>query len=142
MGSTWFSSTFVSFLIFRQIKNGRPNFLGGTNYAERLNYLVLPLYFNFRNLKDPNSSSLIRFQWVLNDSPVLFSIFWNFVKVKRGGLISWGKQFRRMAELFALPFYISFSEIWRTQNFRHSLDSNGFHMIQQYFYHFFKISSN
>ena len=45
------------------------------------------LYFNFRNLKEPNSWSFIRFQCILYDSAVLFSGFWNFLKLKRGGLI-------------------------------------------------------
>ena len=91
MHSTWFSSTFLSSLKFPKIKKGGCNFLEGTNSAEWLNYLVPPLlYLNFRNLKDPNCSS-IRFQWVLHYSAVLFSIFWNFLKWKRGELISWGE---------------------------------------------------
>ena len=59
--------------------------------APQLNYLFPLLYFTFRNLKGPNSSSLIRFQCILDDSAVLFSIFWNFLKLKRGDLISWGE---------------------------------------------------
>ena len=58
------------------------------------------LYFNFRNLKDPNCSSSIRFQCVLHDAVVLLSRFWNFLKLKSGDLISWGKQFCRTAGLF------------------------------------------
>ena len=42
------------------------------------------LYFNFRNLKHPKSLSFIRFEWVLHDSPALFSIFWNFLKLRDG----------------------------------------------------------
>ena len=91
MHSTWFSSTFLSFLKFPQIKDGGPNFLGGTNSPEPLNYLVPLLYLNFRNLKDPSSSSFIRLQRVLHDSGLVFSVFWNFLKLKRGDLISWGE---------------------------------------------------
>ena len=47
------------------------------------------LYFSFRNLKHPNFSSFIRFQLVLHDSAALCSIFWNFLKLKRGNLMSW-----------------------------------------------------
>ena len=46
------------------------------------------LYFNFRKLKHPNSLSFIRFEWVLHDTPALFSIFWNFLKLKRRDPIS------------------------------------------------------
>ena len=49
------------------------------------------LYFNFKNLRDPNSSSSSRFQCILHDSAVLFSVFSNFLKLKRGDLISWGE---------------------------------------------------
>ena len=40
MGTTWFTSTFLNFLKFTQIKEGGPDFLVGTNSAERQNYLV------------------------------------------------------------------------------------------------------
>ena len=62
-----------------------------TNYAERLNYLNPLLFFSFKKLNDANSSSFIRFDWILHDSAVLFSYFENFLKFKRGDLISWGK---------------------------------------------------
>ena len=48
------------------------------------------LHFNFRSLKDPISSSFIRFQCILHDSAVLFSGFWNFFKLKSGDLIFLG----------------------------------------------------
>ena len=56
-----------------------------TNYAERLNYLNPLLFFSFKKLNDANSSSFIRFDWILHDSAVLFSYFENFLKFKRGG---------------------------------------------------------
>ena len=36
------------------------------------------LYFNIKHLKDPNSSSFIRFQYILHDSAVLFSVFLSY----------------------------------------------------------------
>ena len=48
------------------------------------------LYFNFRSLKDPNSFSFMRFSCFLHDSVVLFQAFRNFLKLKRGDLISLG----------------------------------------------------
>ena len=44
---TWFSITFLRFLKFRQIKKGGRNFLGRTNSAERMNYLVPLSVFQF-----------------------------------------------------------------------------------------------
>ena len=52
---------------------GVPQFLGETNSAEWLNYLV------------PPSLSFIRFHWILHDSAVILSYFENFLKLKRGG---------------------------------------------------------
>ena len=91
MGYKWFTSTIVSFLRFLQIKEGRPNFLGWTNSVERLHHLVSLLYFSFRNLKDPNSSRFISYQWVLDEATLILSIFWNLFKLRRGDLISWGE---------------------------------------------------
>ena len=142
MLSTWFSSTFVSFLKFSQIKEGGPNFLGEPILQNGWIIWSPLLYFNLRNLRDPNSSSFSRFQCILHDSAVLLWVFLNFLKLKRGDLISWGNQFCRTAELFGPPFCISIWEIWGTQILRHSVDFNAFYMIQQYFCQFFKIFSN
>ena len=49
------------------------------------------LYFNFKNLRDPNSLSSSRFQCILHDSEVLFSFFSNFLKLNRRDIISWGE---------------------------------------------------
>ena len=51
MGSNRFTSTFLNFLKFSQIKEGGPNFLVGTNSAERLNYLVPPSVFQFQKFE-------------------------------------------------------------------------------------------
>ena len=100
------------------------------------------LYFNFKNLRDPNSSSSSRFQCILHDSAVVFSFFWYFLKLKRGYLISWRDQFCRTAELFGPPFSISIFKIWAIQILHHPVDFNAFYSIMQYFSHFLQISSN
>ena len=46
--------------------------------------------FNFKIFKDPNSLSYIRFQCILHDSGVRFSVSLNFYILKMGELISWG----------------------------------------------------
>ena len=91
MHSTRISSSFLNFFKFPQIKEGGPNFLGGTNSAERLNYFFPLVYFNSKNLRYPNYSSSSRFQCILHDSAVLLSVFSNFLKLKRGYLISSGE---------------------------------------------------
>ena len=104
--------------------------------------LSLLVYFNFKNLRDPNSSPSSRFQCILHDWEVLFSYFSNFLKLKRGDLISWEKQFCRMAELFGPPFCIWILKIWGIQILHRPVDFNAFYTIQQYFSQFFQISSN
>ena len=47
------------------------------------------LYFNVKHLKDPNSSSFIRFKCSIHDSAVLLSVFESFRELKREDLISW-----------------------------------------------------
>ena len=91
MHSTRFSSTFLSFFKFSQIKGGdliswvEPILQNGWTIWSPL------LYFNFKNLRGPNSSSSSRFQCILHDSAVLFLVFSNFLKLKRGDLISCGE---------------------------------------------------
>ena len=43
------------------------------------------LYFNIKHLKDPNSSSFVKFQCIPNESAVLFSLIENFLKIQRDG---------------------------------------------------------
>ena len=64
------------------------------------------LLFNFKSFMDPNSSSLIRSQCILHDGGILFSQSWNFYKLKRGDLISWGNQFCRRPELLGPLLFI------------------------------------
>ena len=91
MGYTWLSSTFLSFFKFPQIKEERLNSWEEPILENGWIIWFALLYLNFRNFRDPNSLSFIRFQWVLHDSAVLFSVFWNFLKLKRRDIISWGE---------------------------------------------------
>ena len=118
---------------FLKLKGG-PNFWGEANSAEGLRYLVPPLllYFMFRNLKDPNSLSIIRFQWflrnslsfftfqcVLHDSVVLFSVIWDFLKLKRGDLISWGEPILQNSWIIWSPLLC-----FNFRNFKHTNSSS------------------
>ena len=60
------------------------NFLWGNNSAKQLNYLLIFLYFNVKDMKSPNSSSFIRVQCILHDSSVLLSFSQNILKLMRG----------------------------------------------------------
>ena len=80
------------------------------------------LYFNFRSLKDPNSLSFIRFQYILHDSAVFFSGFWKFIKLKRGDLISW-------REPILQNVWIIWSPLWYF-NFRSLKDPNSWSFIR------------
>ena len=65
------------------------------------------LYFNFKSFLNPNSLSFIRFQWFLHNSGVLFSESWNFLKSKRGDLISGGNQLWWMSKIFGSLLYFN-----------------------------------
>ena len=99
-------------------------------------------YFNSRNFRDSNSLSFIALQWVPICSPLLFSIFWNFLKLKSGDLFSWWEPILHRGQLFGPPSFILILEIWSIQIPSHSLDFSRFDMIHQYFSQFFHISSN
>ena len=101
------------------------------------------LYFNFESFVDQNSLRIIRFQWILYDSGILFASCWNFYKLKRGeeGLIAGGNQFWRKPELFGPPFCRYFLKVLYPQFHSHSLDLNASCMIQEYFSHSIEIST-
>ena len=141
MHSAWCRSTFLKVLKFLQIKEEGPNFLGEP-ILQNVGIIWSPLlYFNFKSFMDQNFSSLIRFQSNL-DQGVLFSETWNFHKVKRGDLISWGNKFCRKSELFGLPFCISILKVLWTKILRHHLDFNAFFIIKEYFSQSLAISKN
>ena len=81
----------------------RGEVISGGNQFCRMFELFGP---NFKSFLNQNSSSLIRFQSSLHESGTFSSESWNFLKLKRGELISGGNQFFRMSELFGPPFCI------------------------------------
>ena len=103
---------------------------GGIQFCSKLIICSPFLKLNFKSFVDQNSSSFIRFQYILHDSWLLFSESWNFCKLKRGDLISWGNQFSRNSEFLGPPFCISILKVLWTQIFWHSLDFNAFSIIQ------------
>ena len=134
MHYTWFSSTFLRFLTFSQIKNGGPNFLRGTNSAKLLNYLAPFLYLGFKNLKDPNFLSLITFQSILHDSAVLFSVFKNLITLERGrpNFLRGVNSAERLNYLVSF-LYFNFKYLEHL-NSSSLIDFNAFYMIQHYFF--------
>ena len=134
--------TFLRVLKFLQIKEGGPNFWGEP-ILQNVWIIWSPLlYFNFKSFLDPNSSPFISFQCILYDSGVLLSGFLNFYKLKRGDLISGGKLFCRMSELFGAPFVLSILKVLWTEILRHSLDFSPFCMNQEDFSQSPEISAN
>ena len=53
MNSALFSSTFLEVFEFAKIKEGEPDFYGGPNFTEPLNYLVLPSVYQFKKFSGP-----------------------------------------------------------------------------------------
>ena len=142
MHFVWFRSTSLRVFKFLQIKEGGPNFWGEP-ILQNVWIIWSPLlYFNFKSFLDQNSSSLIRFQSILHESGRLSSESWNFLKLKRGELISGGNQFCRMSELFGPTFCISILKVLWTQILHHSLDFSHFCINLEYFSQSPEISGN
>ena len=129
MHSAWFKSTFCRVLKFLQIKEGGPNFCGEPILQKVWIIGSAFLYFNFKSFMDPNSSPFIRFQCILHDIGVLFSVSWNLFKLKMGDLISGDNQFCSKSKLFGPPFCISILKVWWTQFLPHPLGFKAFCMI-------------
>ena len=142
MRSVWSRRIFVRLLKFLQINEGGSNFWGEPILRKAWIISFPLLDFSFKHFKDPNSLSFIRFQYILLDSGVSFSDFWNFYKLKRWDLISGGNQFCRKSELFGPPFCTSISKLSRTQILYRLLDFSAFCMIQKNFCQTFEISRN
>ena len=142
MHFVWLKSASVRVLKFLQIKEGGPNFWGEPILQNDWIIWSPLLYFNFKSFLDPNSSSFIRFQYILYDSGVLLSRFSNLYKLKRGDVISAGNHFRRMSELFGPPFCISILKVPLTQILHHSLDFSLFCLNQGDFSQSPEISTN
>ena len=142
MHCAWFRSTFLRALIFLQIKDGGAN-LWWEPILQNVWIIWSPLlYFNSKSFMEPNSLSLIRFLCIGHDTGVLLKEPWNFYKLKRGDLISWGNQFCRMSKLFGSHFCFSILKVLWTQIHSHFLDFNALVMIQEYFSQSLEISTN
>ena len=142
MNFVWFRRAILRVLKFLKIKEG-----GIISWGEPVlqsGWIILSplLYFNFKSFNNPISSSFIRLQCILHNSGVIFSDFWNFVKLKRGNQISGENQFYRKFELFGPPFCISILKYSRNQFLRHSLDFIAFCRTQEKFPQTFEISIN
>ena len=142
MHFAWCRSTFLRLVKLLKIKERGPNFLGEPFLRNVWITWSPHLYFNFKSFMDPNSSSFMRVQCILHDSGVFFSESWNFYKLKRGDLISWGNQFCRMSELLGPPFCISILKVLWSQILHQQLHFNAFSMIQEYFSQSLEISRN
>ena len=142
MHSAWFRSTSCRVLKFLQIKEGGPNFCGEPILQKVWIIGSAFLYFNFKSFMDPNSSPFIRFQCILHDIGVLFSVSWNLFKLKMGDLISGDNQFCSKSKLFGPPFCISILKVLLTQIHHHSIDFNPFCMIEGYFSQSLEMSKN
>ena len=139
MHSACFSSTFLRVFKFLQIKVGGPNFWGEPILHKVWIIWSRLLFFNFKNLMERNSSSLIRFQCIVHHLELLFSEPWNFYKLKRGDLISGANQFAEYLNYLVPPSV--FQVLW-SQTLHHSLDFNAFCMMQEYFSQSLEMSTN
>ena len=93
MHSAWFRSAFLKVLKFLQIKEEGSNFWAGTILQKIWTIWSPVLHYNFKNFRDANSFSFIRFQCIFYVIfyEKLLSGFWNFCKLEKGNLISGGK---------------------------------------------------
>ena len=115
MQSSCLRSTFLRVLNILQIKNEGTNFWGQPILEKVWIIWFRFLYLTFKSFKNLNSSSFIRFQYILYDSVGILSDFSNFFKLKREDLIFWGNQFCRKSELFGPPFSVSMTKVSCTE---------------------------
>ena len=87
----WFRSTSHRVFKILQIKEGGFNFWGEPIFQNLWIIWSPLLYLSLKSPMDQNSSSFIRFQFILHESGRLFSDSWRFYKLKRGGPNFWGK---------------------------------------------------
>ena len=121
MHSSWFRSTFLRVLKFLQIKEGEANFWAEP-ILQKNSIICSPiLYFNFKCFVDWNSWSFIRFQCILHDSAVLFSVL-KFLEIKEGGPNFCGKPIlQKVWIIWSLVVYL---------NFKSFLDPTSFSFIR------------
>ena len=142
MHFVWLKSTSLRVFKFVQIKVGGFNFWGEPIFQNVWIIWSPLLYLSLKSPMDQNSSSFIRFQFILLESGKLFSESWRFYKLKRGDIISGGNQFCRMSELFCPTSCIWILKVFQTQILHHSLHFIVFCMIQEYFSKCPEISTN
>ena len=136
MHFVWFSSTSLRVLKFVEIKEGGFNFWGEP-ILQNVWIIWSPLlYLSLKSPSDQNSSSFIRFQFILHESGSLFWESLSFYKLKRGN------QFYRMSELFGPPFCISILKVLWTLILCHALDLSPLCMNEEDFSESPEISTN
>ena len=93
---------------FYKLKRGAPNFWG-KQILQKVWIIWSPiLYLNFKSFIEPHSSSLIRFQCIVQDSGVLFSESSNFHKLKKENIISWRTTFAESLNYLVPPSVFEF----------------------------------
>ena len=115
MHSAWFRSTFLRGLKFLQMKVWGPNFCVEPISLKVWIFSSPFLYFNFKSFMDSSSLSFIRFQCILHDSGVRFSVL-NFYKLKRGDLIFGEPYLQKVWIIWSPLLYFNF-KIFRDPNF-------------------------
>ena len=108
----WFRSTSHRVFKILQIKEGGFNFWGEPIF-QNLWIICSPLlYLSLKSQMDQNSSSFIRFQFILHEGGRLFSDSRRFYRLKGRDLISGRDQFFRMSELFGPHFCFSILKVF------------------------------
>ena len=151
MHTTWFRSNFLRVFKFPKIKGGRGDLISSGHPILQNGWIITSplLYFNLESFRDPNSSSLTRFQCILHGSGALFSVLSNFLKLKRGPNFL-GITFSAEWLNYYVPtpppptprFSVSIWTVLRTQILCHSLGFNAFCMVQECFCQTFETSTN
>ena len=131
MQFVWFRGISLRVLKFKEIKEGWFSFWGEPIFQNVWIIFSPLLYLSLKSPMDQNSSSFIRFQFIVHESGRLFWESWSFYKLRRMNLISGGNQFCRISELFVPPFCISILKVLSTQILHHLLDFSPFCMNQE-----------
>ena len=114
--------TFLRVLIFLQIKEGGPKFLGEP-ILQNIWIIWSPfLYFNFKSFLDPNSSPFTSFQCIFYNSRSTSLRVVKFVQIKEGGVKFWGEPILQNVWIiyFPLPYF----------NLKSSMDANSSSFIR------------
>ena len=128
MHSVWFRSTFPRVLKFPQLKQGEPILKNDWIICSPFCISILKVSQTkvLRQSLDFNASCRFR---------STFLRLLKFPQIKEGELITARtNSAERMNYLLTLPFCLSILKVPRNQFLRHSLDFNGFCMIQKYFF--------